>query len=129
MRIYFYEPELARGDAAAGWRDTVLLRRAAALSDTEIVIDPGGRITRSFGALTSGVVGLYAPGGELLFWGGVTSARGHEGDNLGIDAIAGILDGADAAGARTPVYGCPIFTPNGCERTDRACCEDTGSES
>lgn len=113
VRVVFYEP----ADAGPEWRRTALWRRAAALPASVLVPDTDGRLARMCGAATSGVVGVYAPGGGLAFWGGITSARGHEGDSLGIDAIAGLLRGRDNARDRTSVYGCPIL--GSCTPIDR----------
>ena len=68
----------------------------------------GGAITAAFGAFTSGQVFLYGTSGELLFSGGITGSRGHEGDNAGRDAVESLLDRRNAP-AHTPVFGCSLF--------------------
>jgi hypothetical protein len=72
--------------------------------------DVDGATARLFGAETSGFVVLYDPRGKLLFKGGITSSRGHAGDNLGEDTIASLLAGQIARSTRTPVYGCSLLT-------------------
>jgi hypothetical protein len=58
---------------------------------------------------------LYGPGGDLLFSGGITAARGHSGDNCGRSTIISLLTEETAnapvrAGpAQTFVFGCPLF--------------------
>lgn len=101
------------------WHESMLWQRAGELHDSERVTDQGGAITRRAGAATSGTVGLYAPDGRLLFWGGVTPSRGHAGDNLGSDAIANYFNGT-AYADRTDVYGCPLNGPG-----DASCAIDT----
>ncbi|HKX46007.1 MAG TPA: hypothetical protein VJP77_04845, partial [Planctomycetota bacterium] len=51
----------------------------------------------------------YEPAGALVFSGGLTSARAHEGDNRGRDAVRHfVLQGA-VVERGTPVYGCALF--------------------
>jgi hypothetical protein len=86
------------------------------LPGVTVMRDVGGREARRFGALTSGSVVLYGTGGNLLFSGGITAARGHAGDNVGIRQLAAALDAPGGAagsatygGARThPVFGCSL---------------------
>ncbi len=73
-----------------------------------IVSDPSGKISQRLGAVTSGSTVLYTPKGTPVFWGGITSARAHAGDNLGSDSIYAILNGDTPAQSHTLVYGCPI---------------------
>ena len=61
--------------------------------------------------MTSGHALLFDRDGHLLFSGGITPARGHEGDNFGASAIAARLAGRPAP-AETPVFGCPIAGPD-----------------
>ncbi len=103
-RVYFYEPR----DAGADWRATGHWRRAQRLDDATIIADPGGAAARAAGATTSGTVALYDGRGRLLFWGGITPSRGHEGESLGAVAIASILRGDPPDRRDTPVYGCAL---------------------
>jgi hypothetical protein len=93
------------------WTQTDLWESAAAIPGVEMVQDHDGVEARRFGAVTSGQVILYDAGGELLFSGGVTPARGHSGDSTGRDAILALLiDGASEA-SETSVFGCSLFGP------------------
>lgn len=77
-----------------------------------LVWDDGGLEAKRFGATTSGTVLLYDSEGKLLFQGGVTGSRGHEGDNYGLDelrrALTARLPGEDKERIRgaLPVFGC-----------------------
>jgi hypothetical protein len=102
--ILFLEPRVP----TALWRDTQLWRRAAAIPGARCIPDPGGVEARRFGAMTSGHVLVYDRTGKLLFSGGITEARGHEGDNAGSDAVIGLVRGRPDR-ARTVVFGCPLF--------------------
>jgi hypothetical protein len=57
---------------------------------------------------------LYNAAGALLFSGGITAARGHEGDNAGREMVLAHL-AANDAGRRAPVFGCPLFADGECE--------------
>jgi hypothetical protein len=98
--------------ASDDWEQTPLLRAAAVIPGVRIVTDPGGVTARRLGAETSGHAVLYDAAGRLLFGGGLTASRGHEGDNAGTDAIAAIVTGHDRAvpaqPVATPVFGCTL---------------------
>jgi hypothetical protein len=96
-------------DAAAGWERTDLWSSAAALRGVQVMTDVGGAQARVFGALISGQTLLYSATGSLLFSGGITDARGHEGDNPGRTALTSILSGR-VARAQTPVFGCYLYS-------------------
>jgi hypothetical protein len=93
----------------AGWENTDLLTSAAAIPGVTVVRDEEGVEARRFRAATSGQTMLYDAGGGLLFSGGITSARGHEGDNAGRAAIVSLLTTGEAGQRGTPVYGCPLL--------------------
>jgi hypothetical protein len=99
--------------AGAGdeWTDTDLWHIARTIQGVRVSAD-GGDETRAFGAAASGQVLLYDAGGALVFAGGITYARGHEGANDGRQALeARILDG-HAPIAQTPVFGCLLRSPS-----------------
>jgi hypothetical protein len=84
-----------------------LWRSAAAIPGVRVVEDRDGIETHRFGAATSGECRLYDSTRKLLFHGGITPARGHEGDNLGRSAIQAIADGRPAEPC-APTFGCPL---------------------
>jgi hypothetical protein len=92
----------------AGWERTRLWERAAAIPGTEVLSDPLGAECARLGARTSGHVFLFAPGGELLFEGGITAGRGHEGDNPGSSAVVDLLLHGSARIRSAPVFGCAL---------------------
>jgi hypothetical protein len=98
-------------DLAAGWEQTELLRSAAAIPGVHVVRDDDGVEAARFNAATSGQTLLYDSSGKLRFSGGITSARGHEGDNAGRTAIVSLLTTAKADQQETTVFGCPLFAP------------------
>lgn len=77
---------------------------------SKTIIDHEGKITQTFGAKTSGQVYLYAGGTkDLIFTGGITSSRGHEGDNLGSAAIVSYINESKRIEKKTNIYGCSLF--------------------
>jgi hypothetical protein len=95
--------------ADAGWERTDLWDSVAALRGAHVMTDVGGAQARVFGAFVSGQTLLYSAAGSLLFSGGITDARGHEGDNPGRTALTSILEGGHPAATQTPVFGCYLY--------------------
>jgi hypothetical protein len=89
-----------------------LIARAAAVPGARFVWDEGGVEAKLFGARTSGYVVLYGSEGKLLFHGGVTGSRGHEGDNFGLSALRQALQAPEAssglASRASKVFGCSL---------------------
>jgi len=94
-----------------GWERTDLWRQAVAIPGVTVSCDEEGLEARRFEAVTSGQVFCYEPHGQLVFSGGVTLARGHEGDNPGRVAILRFLTEGRGELPGTPVFGCPLFDP------------------
>jgi hypothetical protein len=80
---------------------------ATPAAGARLVADPRAEEAGRFGVSTSGHALLFDRGGRLLFSGGITPARGHEGDNYGAEAILARLAGRPAR-SEAPVFGCPI---------------------
>ncbi|MEM1415229.1 MAG: RedB protein [Myxococcota bacterium] len=107
--VLFFEP--AASDAA--WAEGTLWRWADAIPGVTALRDPEGRLAARFGALTSGHVVVYGADERLAFAGGITGARGHEGDNAGQAAVLELVRaGPDApAPLGNPVFGCDLREP------------------
>jgi hypothetical protein len=91
------------------WEKTDLWRRAVALPGVTVARDDEGVEAARFGAATSGQTVLYDGAGNLIFSGGITGSRAHEGENAGeLALIAAINNGA--ARGRSSVFGCPLFS-------------------
>lgn len=106
--VLFLKPD----GAELGWERSDLWRNASMIPGVEVMADEGGAEARLFNASTSGQVLLYDAGGRLLFSGGITGARGHEGDNAGRDAITSLLISGEAGSTETFVFGCSLFDEN-----------------
>lgn len=94
------------------WEKTDLWSKAAAIPGVNVLLDDKGVEARRFHTSTSGQTMLYDKGGKLLFSGGITSARGHSGDNAGRTAIVSLLTKDEAQQTETSVFGCPLFAQN-----------------
>jgi hypothetical protein len=105
--VVFYEPDDAPGD----WSNTDLVKTARAIPGVRVILDDNGKLTRRFGAKTSGHTLVYATGGKLSFSGGITGARGHFGDNAGLDAALNAVENGrgDTRSTRATVFGCNLF--------------------
>jgi hypothetical protein len=101
---------LADDELGPDWTQAALWRQAAAIPGLELAPDRGGALARALGVHTSGEVLLYSAAGELLFDGGVTPARAHEGDAEGKDALIAFLEGRPSDLHRAPVFGCGLET-------------------
>jgi hypothetical protein len=91
------------------WDDTGLCRTAEGIPGVKVISDIGGAEAQRFGAKTSGHTMLFAADGRLLFSGGITELRGHEGDNVGENTIISIVNKNITGRDRTLVFGCSLF--------------------
>jgi hypothetical protein len=92
-----------------GWEEGDLWNSARSLPGLRVVRDQGGGEARRFEVAGSGHVLLYNPSGKLLFSGGITASRGHEGENLGRFAIVSFILNGHAPVNHTPVFGCSLL--------------------
>ncbi len=90
------------------WTRTDLWKTASRIGGVRVVVDDNATEADRFKGLTSGQVVLYDASGQLLFNGGITGARGHVGDNLGLKRVLGILRGEEQDRSDSPVFGCPL---------------------
>jgi hypothetical protein len=104
--VLFFKPE----GAEEGWEQTDLWRSAAAIPGVRVLCDEGGVEAVRFGASASGHALFYDAAGKLLFSGGITFSRGHEGDNAGRDAIELLSRGERPGYCESPVFGCAIVS-------------------
>lgn len=95
---------------APGWEASGTWRQAAAIPGVKVMVDASGVEARRFAATTSGEVTLFNKTGALLFRGGMTSSRGHAGDNIGREAVYSWLTKDVAQHRNTFVFGCPLFS-------------------
>ena len=106
-RVVFLKPS----GMSETWLHSDSWGAAAAIPGVQVERDEKGVLANEFDAKTSGQVLVYDVTGRLVFSGGITDSRGHEGDNAGSEAIVSLVSTGRAKNARTPVFGCAIFTP------------------
>lgn len=104
VEVLFVMPE----KPAAEWKNGSLIRRTEAINGVDVRFDLGGKAAKAFGAATSGETVLYDANGKLVFQGGITPSRAHEGDNPGRDTIQQFVMTGIAPRKLLPVYGCEL---------------------
>lgn len=102
--VFFFRPDTLSTD----WHQTPLWAAARRIPGAVCHVDPDGRRAAEFGIATSGHVLLFAPGGERVFSGGITSGRGHDGANPGSEAVSRLMRGQASTQNSFAVYGCAI---------------------
>lgn len=103
--VYFYRPE-----GNTDWENAANCQLAGKIPGLVSIADFGGKEAKRLNAKASGEVFLFNSRGKLLFQGGITGARGHEGDNWGLDQISAIVHGRPVI-AKHAVYGCSLMEP------------------
>ena len=95
------------------WEKTSLWSRAQAIPGVDAIVDDEGRLANLFGARTSGQTLLYDASGHLVFSGGITGGRAHEGDNVGESRLVSLVMNGRADSDHSSVYGCELVDPKG----------------
>ncbi len=103
-KAYVYSPR----EEGPKWAMTDIYQSARAIPEVSVELDTDGKVSRSFGVFTSGQVLLYSPEGRLVFSGGITATRGHEGDSDGKDAVINYVRTGKAGVKSTHVFGCSL---------------------
>jgi len=91
------------------WEQGDLWNAATRMPGAHVFRDFGGVEARRFHIIGSGHTLLYDPSGKLVFSGGITPSRGHEGDNSGRAAIVSLVLTGHSLVSRTPVFGCALL--------------------
>lgn len=102
--VLFMKPS----DFEDDWEKTDLWKRAVEIPGVTAVLDVDGKGAAQFGARTSGQVVVYSPVGELVYSGGITSGRAHEGDNIGESRLISLVNDRHADANHAAVYGCQM---------------------
>jgi hypothetical protein len=92
----------------AGWDETALVGRAEAIPGVVVFRDAGGLEPECFAGQASGFTVVYGADGRRLFAGGLTSARGHEGESFGSRRILSLLETGAADRGDAPTFGCAL---------------------
>lgn len=113
--VVFWQPDSSVQDE--NWSESDLIRLARSHPNLQVHLDHGGELTDRFDARTSGMCLVFDVNRQLVFRGGVTSSRGHEGESeahsLILDALQNpkslIVLGPKVNSSRVfehPVFGC-----------------------
>lgn len=102
--VYFIQPESVSNE----WVHGAMWDAVEKIPGVRAVIDYKGVAAVRYGAKTSGDVLLYDPSGKLRFHGGITDARGHEGDNVGESAVISVVLRGSSNVDSGPVFGCSL---------------------
>ncbi len=105
--IRFRKPGISLKEAEA----SDLWKLASAIPGVSVGFDGDGSEVREFGAAVSGQTMLYDAEGKLKFSGGITAARGHVGQNPGVDAVIRRVNGQEAP-LQAAVFGCSLRDPD-----------------
>ncbi len=105
VHVLFVRPKGVEAD----WESTDLLEQARGIPGAVVELDEGGREAALFGARTSGDAVLYGEDGRLLFHGGITPSRGHQGDNVGSLRITSLVTTGSKDLAESAVFGCELL--------------------
>jgi hypothetical protein len=91
------------------WKQGDLWQSAVTFDGVRVRTNPNGVESRRFSVTDSGHCLLYAPSGALLFSGGITASRGHDGENPGRLALLSLITTGHALIGKTPVFGCSLL--------------------
>ena len=90
------------------WEKTDLWTNASNIPGVDVRTDEDGTEAELFGAKVSGQAMLYDAAGRLVFRGGITAARGHQGDNPGGEAILSFVRNGTVPSDTSKVFGCSL---------------------
>ena len=102
--IHFYFADVMDHQALL---ETHLWQQAQHFNAQSLQIDIQN-IADFFAVESSGTLLLYKANGELLFNGGITASRGHEGDNAGKSQLISILNQQTFEPTQPAVFGCAL---------------------
>ncbi len=97
-----------RESGASSHLESAIFQRAARIPGVRTAWDIDGVEAARFGARTSGQALVYDADGRLVFHGGMTGSRGHEGDNLGRRRIIAALTSGRPDHEGSSVFGCEL---------------------
>ena len=90
------------------WSESDVTARLREIPNVEVVRDLGGAKSDAFGVGSSGQTLLYDASGELVFDGGITAFRGHEGPSVGSEMLKQIVAGTMVGHRHSKAFGCSL---------------------
>jgi len=105
--VYFFKP---KSEPESWCVDTRLWNEAKQIPGAKLLVDVDGKTARAYGAHCSGQILMYSgQTGKLVFSGGITESRGHEGGGRGEDAIMAFARTGSCNISHTNVFGCALW--------------------
>lgn len=102
--VLFVRPD----GVASGWEQSDTWQSASHIPGVVVRADEDEVEAHRFGATVSGYTLLYGVDGRLLYHGGITGARGHEGYNAGFSRVVSLIRDGHADADRSPTFGCEL---------------------
>ena len=93
------------------WIESKLTQTLKTIQGVQVCVDRNGDHCRRIGAIVSGHILVYDVKGKLIFSGGITPNRGHEGDCRAAMSFLQCVNGVANKRSHWPVFGCPIVSP------------------
>ena len=90
------------------WSESDVTARLREIPNVEVVRDHGGAKSDAFGVGSSGQTLLYDAAGELVFDGGITAFRGHEGPSVGSEMLKQLVAGTAVGHRHSKAFGCSL---------------------
>ena len=105
--VYAFYPQ----DRGESWAESALTDYVTAFADAALIPDRNGDACLRYGVTTSGHLMLFDRHDRLVFSGGITPGRAHEGDCISSKDLLKKCrnESSVAAPSNWPVYGCPII--------------------
>ena len=116
VNVVFVKPK----DVPANWENTGLANSALYIPGITMSVDNDAYEATLFRSHTSGQIMLYGTDDDLLFSGGITTARGQVGESPGRRAIFALISKHPGQHS-SPVYGCPLFSQKHREENGEVC--------
>ena len=88
--------------------ESSLVRLAREIRGVTVNFDETGHEAHRFGATVSGEAFAFNPAGQIVYHGGLTPGRGHQGDAMGQERLEQIIRGNSHELCIAPVYGCTL---------------------
>jgi hypothetical protein len=107
-RLSVYVVLLRPAEGGAEWDKSDIWDKAVAMPEVTALRDADGLEAARFGVATSGHTLVYDARGRLLFSGGLTAARGREGEAKSAGQIAALLTTGKADRNVSPIFGCAL---------------------
>jgi hypothetical protein len=98
------------GQAAENLEQSQLWKNGSSIPGAKVLRDVDGSEAQRFSVETSGHTLLYNKQGKLMFSGGITQVRGHEGNSFGRQRIISLITTGKADRNDSPVFGCSLLS-------------------